>query len=122
MPVDLGELRLCEVESLERAHVRLELLDAARADERRSHPGAAKRPGERELSQRLPTTASDLVQGSHLREGLVGQLARRERAVLRVRARALRNPVEVAVGQDPLGEWREADAADSLGLERVQEL
>ena len=62
--VDLGQLVVGEVEAVERGDVVLELGDARGADERRGHTRVAKRPRERQLSQRLPAPLGDLVQGA----------------------------------------------------------
>ena len=55
-----------------------------------------------------------------LASGLLGQLAASERQVP-VDPRALGDAVEVAVGQQPLGERREADAADAELAEDVEQ-
>ena len=58
--VDLRQLVVAEVESLERPQVRVELLDARGTDERGGHPGVAQRPRERHRGQRLATPRGDL--------------------------------------------------------------
>src|SRR5438552_11495898 len=107
--VDLREVLVREVEPVERGDVRLQLLDAARADERRRDARVAERPRERELRETLPASLRDLVQRAHLVEGLVGEHRRRERALAR-RPGVLGHPAQVLVRQQSLRERREADA------------
>ena len=64
--VDLLELVGGEVERVERRDVLLQLLDAARADQRGGHPRVAQHPGERQLGERLAAARGDLVQRAHL--------------------------------------------------------
>src|SRR6478609_1096284 len=61
-PVDLGELVRGELEPVERRDVLLELLDAARPDQRGGDPRVAQRPRQRELGERLSPAPGDLVQ------------------------------------------------------------
>src|SRR5258705_6920079 len=68
VPVDLRELLSREVEPVESRDVRLQLLDARGADQRRGDPRIAKCPGDRKLRQRLAAPRSDLVQRSDLRQ------------------------------------------------------
>src|SRR5438105_4903504 len=107
--IDLLQLLGAEVETLERSEVLLQLRDARGADERRRHPRVAQRPRERHLPQALAAPRRDLVQRPDLRQRLLGQKARRERAVT-ARPPPLRAPIEVLARQHPLRERREADA------------
>ena len=86
--VDLGELVVGEVEVVERGEVLLELLDAARADQRRGHARVAQRPGERQLGERLAAPLRRSRSSARtLRERLLGEHGRGESdAALRPRA------------------------------------
>ena len=69
-----------------------------------------------------PRPAAISFSARYLRESLLVQLVRRERGALGGGTRPLRDPVQIAVGEDTLRERREADAADPLRLERVEQL
>src|SRR6478672_8080459 len=68
--VYLCELVRVEVELLQSRHVLLELLHAARAEQRGGDALVAQRPGDRQLGERLSAPAGDLVQRAHAREVL----------------------------------------------------
>ena len=79
----LGELVFAEVEAVDGGDVPLQLLDAARADERRGDPGVAERPCKRKLREALAAARGDLVQSAQLLAHLVGEEVGRQRAVVR---------------------------------------
>src|SRR4051794_40346302 len=60
--IDRLELLGGEVQPLQGGDVLLELLDAARPQQRRGDALVAQRPGDRELRERLPARRGDLVQ------------------------------------------------------------
>src|SRR3954463_16352689 len=78
-PVDLGQLGIVEVEAVEGRDVLLELRDAARADQGRGDSRVARRPGDRQLGQRLAAPAGQLVQRPDAAEGRVVERVRAER-------------------------------------------
>src|SRR4051794_1903084 len=118
-PIDLCQLLGRELEVLQRSDVLLELLDAARADQRGGDARVAERPRERELGQSLSSAPGDLVQRPDLAERLLVEPVGRQR-VAAAGARILRHAVQVAVGQQSLRERREDDAADPGALARVE--
>src|SRR3954453_23416985 len=120
--VDLAQLVVGEVELVERGDVLLELLHAARADERRRHARVAQCPRERHLGERLAALLRHRVQRAHVGQRLLGEQVGRQRAVLLRRARVRRDAVEVLRREHPLGERREDDAAHALVLERLEQV
>ena len=109
------------VEPVERAQVRLELLDARRADERRGHARVAQRPSERHRRRAtVPARAAISARPRTFADRLVRELVLGEGEAARD-PRVLGDAVRVAVGEEPLGERREADAADAELAERVEQ-
>ena len=89
-------------------------------DQHRRHPVVAQQPGQRHLGQRLAAGGGHLVQRADVGEALLGEQPGVQRLALggpRLRGDA----VQVAVGQHPLGQRRERDAADALVLEDVEQ-
>ena len=120
MLLDGGELVVGEVQPPERAHVLLQLADAAGADEHGGHPRVAQRPGQGHLRQALPALPGDPVERAHVAERLLGEQVGRQRLAL-AGARALGDAVQVLAGEHPLGQRRERDAAGADVLEGVQQ-
>ncbi len=112
---------LGEVKVLDRRDVLLELRDAAGADQRRGDARIAQRPGDRELSERLPTACGDLVQRPDPGDVLVGDQALAE-GLPDAHPRVLRHAVQVAVSQQALPERREHDRTDAAVVQHVEQL
>ena len=74
---------------------------------------------DRHLREPLAAALGDLVQRAHAAATFSSLRKSREKVILR-RARVLGHAVEVLLGQHPLGEQREDDAADAL-LEHVEQ-
>jgi hypothetical protein len=72
VPINLSQLVGTEFEAPDRCHIVLELLDAARPDQRRGHPRVAQHPGQSHLGQRLAASLRNLVQRPNARKILVG--------------------------------------------------
>src|SRR4051812_18721044 len=87
----------------------------------RGHAWVAQRPGRRHLWERLAAAGRDLVQRPHLGHRLLREEVGRQR-VVPARPRALRDAVQVAVGEQSLGERREGYAAHALVPERVEQV
>src|SRR6202011_4981007 len=66
--VDLLEFAGVEVQAVQRGDVLLELLHAARPEQRRGDSRVPQGPGDRELGERLPAPAGDLVQRANASE------------------------------------------------------
>ena len=118
--VDLGQLVVGQRREVERVEVGVELLDRRGPDHGRGDPRVAQRPLEGELRELLPAPLGDLVQRPDAVEHLLvepgdgGALARGPRV--------LGDALEVAVGQQPLRQRGEDDAAHALPLELVEEV
>src|ERR1700733_7346216 len=119
--VDLLELARVEVQAIERRHVLLELGHRARAEQRRGDPRVAEHPGDRHLGQRLPAPLRDFIELPHAGEVLVADHLLGH-VVAPAQPRVLGHAVQVAVGQQALGERREHDRADALAVEHVEQL
>ena len=91
------------------------------ADDRRGHPGVAQRPRQRHLGQLLAAGLRDLVEGPDVPQHVLLQVRGLQRAAPG-RAGVRRHAVEVAVGEQPLRQRGEDDAAHALGLELVEEV
>src|SRR3954452_22223372 len=117
----LGELVLGEVELIERAQAVLELAHAAGPDQGGRDAPVAQDPGDRHLGERLAAPLRDLVEPPDPSEVLVVEEGLLEEAVLS-RARVLRDAVQVSVGEHPLAERREHDAAHLLPAEHLEQL
>src|SRR6266508_6149640 len=90
VPVDLFDLVAGEGQVRERPDVLLELLDAARTDERGGDTRVAERPGERELRERLAPPLGNRVERTHAVEVLLGEHLPVQRA-RPARSRSLRD-------------------------------
>ena len=117
--VDLGELVGGERREVERVEVGVELLDARGADHRGGDPPVAQRPLQGELGELLAAPLRDLVQRPHPSQDVVVEPG--QAGVVARGARVRRHAVEVAVGEQALGQRREHDAAHPLLLELVEQ-
>jgi hypothetical protein len=117
--LDLGELVVTERRAGQRVEVGVELLDAGRPDHRAGHPLVAQHPLQRELRELLPAPLGDAVERPHPGQHVV--LEPGDRRVVARGPRVVRHPVEVPVGQQPLRERGEDDAAHPLRLELVEQ-
>src|SRR5258706_13368162 len=81
----------------------------------------AQHPGNRHLSQRLSTRFGDLVQLLDLLYTLVRDSVRPQGSIRLRGAGAFRYPTQVFVGEHPLRQRREGDAADALFFEHLHQ-
>ncbi len=117
--LDLGDLVVGERRAGEGVEVGVELLDARGPDHGAGHPLVAQHPLERELGELLPAPLGDAVEVAHPREHVVLQPG--DGRVVACGPRVRRHAVEVAVGQQPLRQRGEDDAAHPLRLELVEQ-
>src|SRR5690242_18283044 len=117
--VDRGELVWVESEVVQGGGVLLELLDTARAEKCRGAALIPQDPRARHLSQVLATLLRDPCQAAKAIEVLLGEEVLRE-VVPRAHAGVLRDPVQIAICQQALGERREHDRSDTLPAEDIQ--
>src|SRR5580704_12476314 len=101
--INLVQLTGGKVEMVESRDVLLQLRDAAGADEDRGHARIAERPGERHLGELLAAPFRDACQGAHVSQVGFAEHVLFERGVL-PSSGVLRDAVDVAVGQQTLGE------------------
>ena len=118
--LDLSEFIGGEVEVRQREDILLQLVHAARADQRGAHPLIAQHPGDRQLCERLAAPRRDLVERSHAREVLLAEQLLGERLAA-AHARVLRDALQVAVGEQALAQRREHDRTDAVALEDLQQ-
>ena len=89
---------------VERVEVGVELLHRGGADDRGGDPRVAQRPLQRQLGELLAARRGDLVEPADVPQGGLVEVALADRAVVAGRARVRGDAVEVAVGEQPLGE------------------
>ena len=106
---------------LKSGDVLLDLFDAAGSDKGAGHDGIAKDPGEGHLRERLAALAGHFLKRAGFRDVGFVHLAGLEKAVGLRGAGTGGNAVEVAVGEQALGQGAEGDAADAFGAEALEE-
>lgn len=119
--VDHRELRGAEVRDGQCTDRVIDLRHPARADHDRCHNSAVEQPRQRHLGEGVaaglgePVERADLVQD--VRRHIAGL-----QEVSRGRARVSGDAAaEVFIGEQPLCQRREGNAADSLGLQRIEQ-
>ena len=120
MAVDLSQLLARERRCLRGVQAVVQLRDRAGADQRRRHARVAKHPRQRHLRERLAAPLGDGVQRADAAEVAIVQELGFERAA-EPGPRPLRHAAEVLVGQQPLRQRREGNAADPEFAERVEQ-
>lgn len=108
-------------EVIDRAGGILNLTDLARSDKRRGHAAAPQNPGQCHLRQLLAALLRQGVQLPHFADDFFRNVLALQEHALPGRAGIRRNAVQIAVGQNPLEQRGEDDAADALFLQHVQQ-
>ena len=89
---------------VERVEVGVELLDRGGADDRGGDPPVAQRPLQRQLGELLAAGPGDLVEPAHVPQRRVVEVVRRSCCRSRAARESAGHAVEVAVGEQPLGQ------------------
>ena len=116
--IDLLQLRSSELELLEGVERVVELIDVARADERRSNTRVAQHPSDCHLRERLSAALRDVVESAHALEICFAEELLQQRGVFEFGAGIFRNAFEIFAGQQSLSERRKCDATDAEIVER----